>query len=184
MSYQQHCDECFATAAMYALGALPPEERRGFEQRLAGGCPLCSAALEECAEITSMLAAGVPAEAPPASLRDRLLERIGHAAEPPKQPPPEMTLVRKGESPWRKALPGVEMRRLLGDKTLLVRMQPGTVYPEHEHPLDEQCYVLEGSITDSDGITAYAGDFVCMAAGSTHRPIHTKDGCLLLIAYA
>ena len=96
----------------------------------------------------------------------------------------ERTLVRKDDSGWLPMpIRGVRVRPLLGEKTLLVRMEPDTVYPEHEHAQAEQCYVLEGSITDSDGITAYAGDFVCMAAGSKHRPIHTETGCLFLIAY-
>jgi uncharacterized RmlC-like cupin family protein len=42
---------------------------------------------------------------------------------------------------------------------------------------------LEGSVTDSEGLTAYAGDFVCMPAGITHQPIHTDTGCLFLITY-
>lgn len=62
-------------------------------------------------------------------------------------------------------------------------MQPGAVFPEHEHRQVEQCYVLEGSITDSDGVTAHAGDFVSMPANITHRPIHTDTGCVFLIAY-
>jgi len=87
-------------------------------------------------------------------------------------------------TPWvALGAPGVEVRPLLGRKTLLVRMQPGAVFPEHEHRQVEQCYVLEGSVTDSDGITAYAGDFVCMPADITYGPIHTDTGCVFLIAY-
>jgi anti-sigma factor ChrR (cupin superfamily) len=117
---------------------------------------------------------------PPPAVRARLLERIA-AAPVSKQ---EMTLVRSGDSPWIAiAAPGVEVRRLLGRKTLLVRMQPGAVFPEHEHRQVEQCYVLEGSVTDSGGVTVQAGDFICMPAGITHRPIHTTTGCVFLIAY-
>jgi hypothetical protein len=36
---------------------------------------------------------------------------------------------------------------------------------------------------DSSGTTAFAGDFVCMPAGSTHGEIHTETGCTFLIAY-
>jgi anti-sigma factor ChrR (cupin superfamily) len=95
-----------------------------------------------------------------------------------------MTIVRGGDSPWvQLPVPGVEIRPLLGRKTLLVRMQPGSVFPAHEHRQVEQCYVLEGSVTDSDGVTAHADDFVCMPAGITHQPIHTDTGCLFLITY-
>lgn len=42
-------------------------------------------------------------------------------------------------------------------------MQPGAVFPEHEHRQMEQCYVLEGGVTDSDGVTANAGDLRCLS---------------------
>ena len=61
--------------------------------------------------------------------------------------------------------PGVEIRPLAGNKTFMLRMKPGAVFPKHDHPSTEQCYVLEGSITDSDGVTANAGDFVIMSGG-------------------
>jgi anti-sigma factor ChrR (cupin superfamily) len=110
-----------------------------------------------------------------------LLERIAASPHCAKE---EMKLVRSGDSPWvALGAPGVEVRWLLGRKTLLVRMQAGAVFPEHEHTRVEQCYVLEGSVTDSDGVTAHAGDFICMPAGITHRPIHTTTGCVFLIAY-
>jgi anti-sigma factor ChrR (cupin superfamily) len=109
-----------------------------------------------------------------------LLERIA----PGSTSKNELKLVRASDSPWvALGAPGVEVRPLLGRKTLLVRMQPGAAFPEHEHRQVEQCYVLEGSVTDSDGITAYAGDFVCMPADITHTLIHTDTGCVFLIAY-
>ena len=64
----------------------------------------------------------------------------------------------------------------------LVRMAPKTWIPAHDHGEAEQCLVLEGSVT-SDGVTAFAGDFTYMPAGSSHHPLYSEDGCLLLIAY-
>jgi len=172
--------ECSTAAALYALGALPAESKVQFEQRLASGCPLCMAWYGEYAEVADQLAATAPMIAPDTSVRARLLQRIA----PDSSAKSEMKLVRAGDSPWIAfGAPGIEVRPLLGKKTLLVRMQPGAVLPEHEHRQVEQCYVLEGSVTDSEGVTAYAGDFVCMPANVTHRPIHTDTGCLFLIAY-
>lgn len=172
--------ECSTTAALYALGALPAENKTQFEQRLQSGCPLCAMWFGEYADVADQLAVSAPATPPDASVRARLLARI----KPASPPTNEMKLVRASDSPWvALGAPGVEVRPLLGQKTLLVRMQPGAVFPEHEHRQVEQCYVLEGSVTDSDGITAYAGDFVCMPANITHRPIHTDTGCVFLIAY-
>jgi anti-sigma factor ChrR (cupin superfamily) len=173
--------ECSTAAALYALGALPAENMVQFAQRIASGCPLCIASVEEYAEVADQLALSTAFAEPAPGLRARLLERI--AASPPSAKE-EMKLVRSGDSPWvALAAPGVEVRRLLGRKTLLVRMQAGAVFPEHEHHQMEQCYVIEGSVTDSDGVTAHAGDFICMPAGITHRPIHTATGCVFLIAY-
>jgi len=79
-------------------------------------------------------------------------------------------------------MPGIETRRLFGEKTLLVRMAPGTVFPEHQHSAAEQCLILEGSIR-AGPITAYAGDYTYMPKGSSHPPLISETGCTLLIAY-
>src|SRR5581483_10299317 len=142
-----------------------------FEQRLASGCPLCTAAVADSENVAELLSMSVAPQAPPPHLRERLMERVAANPRVPVRKNPDMTIVRGDSSPWRRSgFPGVEVRPLLRDKTLLVRMQPGAVYPHHEHSLAEQCFVLEGSVTDSDGVTAYAGDFVVMAAGSSHEP--------------
>jgi anti-sigma factor ChrR (cupin superfamily) len=92
-------------------------------------------------------------------------------------------LVRSDDSAWQQSpIPGVQLRHLYEQKTLLVRMAPKTSYPAHQHHAAEQCLVLEGSIS-SDGVTAYAGDFTYMPAGSSHHPLYTEEGCMLLIAY-
>jgi quercetin dioxygenase-like cupin family protein len=175
-------EECRATAALYALGSLPSEQAERFELRLRSGCPVCNTARNDYVEVAEHLAMSAPAIEPPPSLRARILSLA--KSERPAPVKPGMTIVRRDESAW-KDLPiqGVEIRPLLGQKTLMVRMQPGAVYPMHEHREAEQCYVLEGSITDSDGVTANAGDFVCMPAKTIHRPIHTDTGCVFLITY-
>jgi len=181
MKRSMEARECATTGALYALGALPAESMAQFEHRLKSGCPLCIASLDDYAEVADHLALSVAFAEPAPTVRARLLERIAASATSKQE---EMTLVRSSDSPWiALAAPGVEVRRLLGRKTLLVRMQPGAVFPEHEHRQMEQCYVLEGSVTDSDGVTANAGDFICMPAGITHRPIHTATGCVFLITY-
>ncbi|MFL6417016.1 MAG: cupin domain-containing protein [Bryobacteraceae bacterium] len=183
MTMQDPMDECRTAAALYSLGALPDREKLQFEQRLSGGCPFCTGQFNEYAALADDIALTVPLEQPDASLRQRLMDRIKPAPPVPKSHE-GMKLVRSGDTPWRSLpSPGVEVRPLLGTKTLLVRMQPGAVYPSHEHRLAEQCFVLEGSVVDSSGTTAYAGDFVCMPAGSTHADIHTDTGCTFLIAY-
>ena len=110
--------------------------------------------------------------------RARLMERIGS-----KPTPQEAVLVRAGEDGWvQTPVPGVQTKSLYGKKTLLVRMAPKTTLPEHDHNAAEQCLVLEGSVT-CDGVTAYAGDYTYIPAGTHHNALYSEEGCLLLIAY-
>ena len=179
-------------AALLALGALSAEEAIQFRQRLASGCPVCQAAFDESSRAVAMLPFAAPEVQPPASLRTRLLERIAPAvATPSKEPSPGNgavvsagIIVRASDTAWRAApVPGVQIRPLLGEHTMLVRMAPKTTLPQHDHSLGEQCLVLEGSI-ESEGVRVHAGDFTYMPAGSSHAPLYTEEGCLLLIAYA
>jgi anti-sigma factor ChrR (cupin superfamily) len=181
----EECEECAEEAALYSLGALPLQLARAVEQRLESGCSYCLAQVELFAAVSEHLALSSKPVQPRVELRQRLLDRLPAPDAVVHLPAAEKTVVRGADSPWVKMpLLGVELRQLIGERTLLVRMQPGAVFPAHDHPQAEQCYVLDGSITDSDGLTLHAGDFVVMSRGSKHRPIRTSDGCTLFIAYA
>jgi hypothetical protein len=169
-------------AALYALGALGSDEATGFEKRLGAGCPLCQSAYEECRGTVAALALGAPDAAPRPELRQRLMERVGIAAPVEKPPSAVGKLVRPDDTPWQVSSPGVEFRPLLGKRTMLVRMSPGSYLPPHEHRYGEQCLVLEGSVRSND-MEAHAGDFTFMPPGSSHSQLYTETGCLLLIAY-
>lgn len=170
-------------AALFAVGALAAEEKDAFARRLAAGCPLCTAEVDQCNLVLSMLPLALPQVAPSPRLRARVLESVMHG-NPPTPPVEQMTVVRSGEKPWRPSpFPGVEMRFLFKRKTMLVRMAANSRIPAHRHATAEQCLVLEGSVS-SDGVTANAGDFIYMPEGSTHEDLHSPDGAVLLIAYA
>jgi len=99
--------------------------------------------------------------------------------------------LRPDEMPWQKTrFPGCEMKPLLVDArsglaTLLFRMAPGSVLPDHEHVLIEQTYVLEGSLADKEGPDAgtevKAGEFVWRPAGSRHTAWAPKGGTFIAI---
>src|SRR5215831_18490262 len=168
MAKRAHLREIEEQAALYALGALGPDEAGKFEKRLAAGCPVCRSEFAEFRMVADALPLTVPEAAPPPELRERLMERIGAgaaAASAASKPQSTAgTLVRPGDTAWISALaPGVEIRPLLGKRTMLVRMAPGTYLPEHEHRYGEQCLVLEGSIRSED-MEAHAGDFTFMPA--------------------
>jgi anti-sigma factor ChrR (cupin superfamily) len=67
-----------------------------------------------------------------------------------------------------------------GAGTYLMRMEPGAVTIEHDHPLMEEFLVLEGDLVDSDGTIFGPGDLVTYDAGTRHNS-WTKNGCLLAV---
>ncbi len=100
--------------------------------------------------------------------------------------------LRVAELPWEPAeFPGVEYKTLFMDKaqgllTVLLRMAPGAVLPDHEHVRIEQTYVLEGRLVDKEGPEAGLeigpGDFVWRPAGSRHAA-WTPDGALMIAIF-
>ena len=182
--FADELEECTVDAALYVLGSLALEKATAFEQRLRSGCPYCCAQAEQYAAVAEHLSVSLTPVEPRADLRERLLERIKPRDKAP-EPSEHMKIVRSHEAPWVKLpFPGVEIRPLIGNKTLMVRMQPGAAFPQHDHPHAEQCYVLDGSITDSDGVTLHVGDFVVTSRGIQHEPLRSETGCMLFIAYA
>jgi anti-sigma factor ChrR (cupin superfamily) len=79
--------------------------------------------------------------------------------------------------------PGIEAKILLDDKstglsTMLLRLAPGAVVPDHVHQAIEQTFVLEGSLDDHEG-SCTAGNFVWRPAGSRHEAV-SPNGALIL----
>ncbi len=114
-------------------------------------------------------------------------EGAGAAADPLRS-----RHVRVDELPWEQTeFPGVEYKTLLIDKaqgllTVLLRMAPGAVLPDHEHVRIEQTYVLEGRLVDKEGaevgLEVGPGEFVWRPAGSRHSP-WTPDGALMIAMF-
>jgi quercetin dioxygenase-like cupin family protein len=69
-----------------------------------------------------------------------------------------------------------------GDKTLLMKVDPGAWSPMHTHPGElEQIYVLEGSFYDQDA-TMVPGDYCCRAPDAAHEA-GSKTGAIVLLVY-
>jgi anti-sigma factor ChrR (cupin superfamily) len=184
MTDKTHIQEIEEQAALFALGALEPEDAKRYRARLASGCPLCVSEVQECESVLVGLTLSATPVSPPPHLRSRLLERIGEGAKAGHPANAQGRVVRAQEAPWKPSpFPGVDMRFLHERKTMLVRMAPNTTIPAHPHSAAEQCLVLEGSIT-SDGLTVHAGDFIYMPAGSSHDDLRSESGALFLITYA
>lgn len=66
-----------------------------------------------------------------------------------------------------------------GQVTSVVRYEPGSRFPEHDHPEGEEILVLEGVFSDEHGDWP-AGTYLLNPEGFTHAP-YSRDGCVLLV---
>ncbi len=102
-----------------------------------------------------------------------------------KLPPSVSRPVAVEDLPWHKTpFPGIEQRILFRDEqrglmTALVRMQPGSKLPLHEHMDIEQTYVLDGSLADDEGNEIAAGDFIWRPQGHRHVAWSPKGALLI-----
>jgi len=75
------CEELRDRYALYAVGALPPEEQAPLEEHLARGCPTCTAGVAAFQEVAALLAYDAAAKVPPPALRERVLTRAAAGQE-------------------------------------------------------------------------------------------------------
>jgi anti-sigma-K factor RskA len=76
MAVKEGHEDYLELAAIYALGALDGGDRERFETHLASGCDLCRDAILESEKVLGDLALAAPLAAPPASVRERLFDRV------------------------------------------------------------------------------------------------------------
>jgi anti-sigma factor ChrR (cupin superfamily) len=131
-------------------------------------------------ELAGGLAAGLPAPALDAGVRERLRARVMDAAQTPST-----AVLRADEGEWRQAFVGIRIKTLrldpvAGTETSLWRLEPGARVPRHVHRLEEECLVLEGSV-EHGGDAYHVGDYVLAAPHARHAPFTTRTGALLLI---
>jgi putative transcriptional regulator len=183
-------------AALYVAGALSPEEAAAVEARLAGGDDALATEVASYDGVIRALCGHGDDVPPDPDTRRALLDLVsdhgaGARARPPARatratPPSGVFIRRGGAMDWRThQIPGIEFCVLGLDRdrnlqTTLIRVAPGVRIPAHRHPVDEECYVLEGDIR-SHGTTLFAGDYMKAPAGSVHKTTYTEGGCLLLI---
>lgn len=137
-------------------------------------------ALQEVeARLHEALALSAAEIAPPAGLREQILERARKAAQAP-----EHTLtVFADQDNWKTILPGVHMKHLYADqgaRSFLLRLDPGAVLPGHPHDGDEECMVLSGELYLGDFRVA-AGDYHLARRGSRHGDIRAPNGALIFL---
>lgn len=79
---------------------------------------------------------------------------------------------------WRKRLHLVGSAEA-GQVTSVVRYEPDSSFPAHDHPDGEEILVLEGTFSDEHGDWP-AGTYLLNPEGFRHAPF-SRDGCLLLV---
>ncbi len=170
-------------AALYAAGALAPEEAADLEVWRERGWPEFEQELNgfgRAVEAIGALAVPMP---PPPALKEKLLRQIAVAPAPAGA---DMYIQRDGPEVWRPSpFPGISVRVLHADRSLkrvslCARMEPGAVYPSHDHSGLEECIVLEGELLVGD-VLLKAGDYQRAEPGSRHAPQTSPTGALLLL---
>ncbi|HXN10482.1 MAG TPA: cupin domain-containing protein [Steroidobacteraceae bacterium] len=110
-----------------------------------------------------------------ADLRERVMAGVAGTTQ----------VLRAADGEWKQLLPGVKIKTLHvdrehGTQTSLWRLAAGARIPPHPHTKDEECLVLEGSITH-EGIVYGQGDFLFTRPGLRHRDFIAPEGALLMI---
>jgi anti-sigma factor ChrR (cupin superfamily) len=175
-------DELEALVLADAIGALDPDERRELQTRLVGLSAEERSEIAGLYDVTTAMALSVPSMEPPAHVRQRVL-----AATRTRTPTRYTAWAANAE--WiETGIPGIRARILAVDTahslvTMVLRAEPGAVYPSHQHHGPEECYVISGSVV-IDGRVLRAGDFHHADADSDHGEIRTPEGAEVLLVGA
>jgi anti-sigma factor ChrR (cupin superfamily) len=171
-------------AALYAIGALPPDEAAAVERRLAAGDARYVEEVAAFRAVADDLAYAASPQTPRPAARDRVLARVA-AVVPVVIEQQGLRFVRSAGVDWKPSVaPGIEYKLLRSDaggrRTGLVRMAPGSAYPKHRHPEPEEVYVLEGDLL-VNGILMQAGDYCTADLDSVHESVISPNGCVFVV---
>jgi len=86
---------------------------------------------------------------------------------------------------WKPLMSGISIALLRehdGERTLLLRMDPGARFPRHLHPGGEQVLVVSGDVQLGEHDLS-AGDYLYTARGEIHA-VASRGGCVLFITVA
>lgn len=173
-------EELEALVLADSVGALDLDERMELQARLDSLAPEQRSEVARVYDTASTVALTAPPLEPPAYVRERVLA----AARTPVR-----YTARAADAAWiDTGLPGIRARVLAVDQarslvTLVVRAEPGAIYPSHKHHGPEECFVIRGSVV-IDGRVLRAGDFHHADEDSEHGEITTTEGAEVLIVGA
>ena len=124
-----------------------------------------------------------------AALKQRIVARISApgAPAPAAARKPAIITIPASDEGWFEAIPKIHIKQVYTDGTAesyLVRLEPGARAPAHDHPGDEECVVLEGSVRYIGGSTLNAGDYEAVLAGARHSELVSDTGALVYLRYS
>ena len=111
------------------------------------------------------------------AMKARLMQRVEAARRP------RLTTIQADEGEWKPFLPRVRIKTLQqtgNSMSYLLRLEPGAILVPHEHPQDEECFVLEGEVRFGDTV-ARAGAYHLAPKGLAHEAIVSDSGALLYL---
>lgn len=129
--------------------------------------------------LLTQLAAIEPQPAQRERLRARLLQRAGRDTAVQDA----FFTIRAEEGRWHDIFPGVRLKLLFRDRdtqTFLLDVAANTVVPTHDHPTNEECFVLQGEAFIGD-LRLVGGDYHFARQGSLHQGLRSDTGAQLLI---
>lgn len=140
-------------------------------------------------ELFGALVTALPAETPAPALLDRLMKSVDAESRFGERFAAQMAAIIDSTKEtaqsfldaladatrWHESgLPGVGLFDVQGGPRVanavvgFVRMEPGSVFPEHTHVGDEIVLIIQGGYVDSAGVMHRAGEEHRMPAGTTH----------------
>jgi anti-sigma factor ChrR (cupin superfamily) len=122
---------------------------------------------------------------PPASLQERLADRI--AAETGGDPAVVQPAAeqRWDEPAWEQVAPGIFCKLMATDTerhrvSMLVRLSPGVEYPPHTHAGLEELFLLDGELWIDDR-KLYPGDYNRAEPGTGDKRVWSETGCACVL---
>lgn len=195
-------DQLAELAVLYAVGLLSTNEADQFQDRLLAGDQAVLAEWHNVRPAADFLLGSVRPVEPTLIARSDLINAMGLSkplaafSRPPATPDRMadpiaddalgMVLLRAADIEWQDLpAPGARVRNLFIDKTrgratLLIKLEPGTAFPDHEHPDVEECLVLEGDL-ELGGRVMRRFDYMRIPKGGQHGTPRTTNGCIVLV---
>lgn len=187
-------------AILNSLGALDGDDLKEFNSFLASADEVTRKQVSAWDETAMMLASATPGlQHPPARVKSSLMRKIQerHATERALEGPGTARFdhargiysMFPERLEWsRHPVDGVQFKVLTesekrGYVTMLMKVDPGVVFPEHHHSGEEDCYVLSGSII-LNGKRLGPGVLHHGDEDSGHGTLTSDEGALLFLVVA